>query len=215
MERTADDVGGSLLLLRRAGGVLYTFRGLIPFPAAIAVVVWARPTPLSFLAGLAVAALGEAGRLWPLTYIGPKSRAEGKRRADRLITEGPYGLTRNPLYVANLVITAGILLAANRWILLLALPLGFLYYTLVILAEEEFLAAEFGEAFRTFRRRVPRFFPRPRRPAPAAERFPLRACLTPELSTIIAAEAALALIGLKLFVEGFLEVGGGEFLLIP
>ncbi|MHC4779060.1 MAG: methyltransferase family protein [Planctomycetota bacterium] len=218
MSEIVASQGGPHEVLRKVGRVLYTFRGYIPVPAVIAVVLWARPTPLSFLVGLVVAALGEVGRLWPLTYIGPKSRAEGKRRADRLIMEGPYSLTRNPLYVANLTIAAGVLLASNRWILLLAVPLGFVYYTLVILAEEEFLHAEYGQAFEEFRRSVPRFIPRLRRPTPAEVRFGILTCITPEMSTIIAAEVALGLIGLKLFAAlDFLSGihGNTAFLLFP
>jgi protein-S-isoprenylcysteine O-methyltransferase Ste14 len=199
-------------LLKSAGRVLYTFRGFIPAPAMVAVLLWARPTELSFLAGTALAVLGEAGRLWALTYIGPKSRAEEKRRADRLITEGPYSLTRNPLYVANLTIAAGVLLASNRWILLLAVPLGIVYYTLVAMAEEEFLLETFPEEGPAYYRAVPRFFPRLRRPTSSETRFSVLECLTPEMSTLIAAELALILIGMRLYV-GYFALGGDEFLL--
>lgn len=201
-------------LARRIGKVLYMFRGVIPVPAAALVVLWARPSEISLLAGAALAALGEAGRLWALTYIGPKSRAEGKRRADRLITEGPYSLTRNPLYVANLTIAAGILLAANRWVLLLAVPLGVVYYTLVAMAEEEFLMKEFPDQWESFVRSIPRFLPRLRRPLPAAVRFRVAEILTPELSTLIAAEVILCLVGLRLYAS-FFALGGTEFLLFP
>lgn len=200
--------------LRSIGRVLYRFRGLIPVPAAAAVVLWAAPSDVSFLAGLSVAALGEAGRLWALTYIGPKSRAEGKTRADRLIAEGPYSLTRNPLYVANLTIAAGILLASNRWVLLLAVPAGFAYYTLVILAEEEFLMGAFPGQWEPYFRAVPRFVPRIARTAAADTRFGVLECLTPEMSTMIAAEVVLGLIGLRLFVD-YWSFGGDAFLLFP
>jgi protein-S-isoprenylcysteine O-methyltransferase Ste14 len=201
-----------LAALRKIGRFLYTFRGLLPAPLLLAVVLWGRPTELSWLAGLAVAALGEAGRFWALTYIGPKSRAEDKRRADRLISEGPYSLTRNPLYVANLTIAAGLLLAANRWVLLLLVPLGFVYYTLVALAEEEFLARAFPADWESYRASVPRFLPRVGRMKPAPVRFSWRECFVPELSTLIAAELGLVCIGAKLFT-GFYGVGGNEFLL--
>ncbi len=200
--------------LRRVGRFLYTFRGVMPLPAMILLVLYAAPTALSFLVGAAVAAAGEAGRLWALTYIGPKSRAEEKRRADRLIQEGPYAWTRNPLYVANLLQTAGLLLAANRWILLLVLPLGVVYYSLVALAEEEFLRAAFGEAFDAYRERVPRFLPKPGRLVPASVRFSVLECLTPEMSTMIVMETVLGLIGLKLFC-GFFGFGGAAFALFP
>jgi protein-S-isoprenylcysteine O-methyltransferase Ste14 len=178
------------------------------------VILWGRPSEVSFLAGIAVAALGEAGRFWALTYIGPKSRAEGKRRADRLIAEGPYSLTRNPLYVANLTIAAGLLLASNRWVLLGFVPLGFVYYTLVALAEEEFLIGAFPEQWKSYHASVPRFLPRIARPTPSPVRFPLRECFVPELSTLIAAELGLVLIGSKLFLPPF-GFGGEEFLLFP
>lgn len=210
----APDAPRGLAPLRHLGKMLYTFRGVLPVPAFLLLLLVAAPSEVSFLAGILVAGVGEAGRLWALTYIGPKSRAEGKRRADRLIMEGPYSLTRNPLYVANLTIAAGLLLAANRWVLLLAVPLGVVYYYLVALAEEEFLAQEFPEQFARFRATVPRFFPRFRAPPPADTRFRLAEVFTPEISTLLAAELVLVLMGLELYL-GSWGIGGEAFRFLP
>lgn len=193
--------------LRKIGKWIYTFRGVLPFPLAAAVLVWGRPTELSFLIGFAIVLIGEAGRFWALTYIGPKSRAEGKRRADRLITEGPYSLTRNPLYVANLTIAAGVLVAANRWPLLAAVPLGVVYYSLVALAEEEFLKRAFPDQWEDFFRTVPRFIPRIGKIKSSGIRFSVWTCLTPEMSTMIVSELVLLVLGLKIFFPWY-DVGG-------
>jgi hypothetical protein len=119
-------------------------------------------------------------------------------------------LTRNPLYVANLTIAAGILLASNRWPLLGAVPLGFAYYTLVAIAEEDFLKNAFPDRWQDYFCAVPRFLPRLRKPLPTETRFRILECITPEMSTIIAFELALGLIGLRLYMDYF-SVGGTEF----
>ena len=51
-------------------------------------VVFARPTPASIAAGLALAVVGEALRLWASGHI---------EKTRRLATGGPYAHTRNPL----------------------------------------------------------------------------------------------------------------------
>ncbi len=183
------------------GRFLYTFRGFIPLPVFAAAFLAAAPHPASFLAGTAAAAAGEAIRLWALTYIGPKSRAERKTRASRLIREGPYSIVRNPLYVANMIMIAGVLLAANRPWLFALCPALVAYYFLVAKAEEGFLRIAFPAEADSYIREVGAFIPALRKPAPAAERFPLSECIFPEINTIAAAEACLCAVGIKLFVR--------------
>jgi protein-S-isoprenylcysteine O-methyltransferase Ste14 len=196
------------------GQFLYRLRGFLPLPGLVLVFLCASPSPLSFLFGTALAFTGEAGRCWALRVIGPKSRAERRTRASRLVREGPYSLVRNPLYLANLVIIAGFLLAANRWVLLAILPLLFLYYFFVAKAEEQFLLQTFPEKAPAYLREVGFFLPRLRRPLPAREKFPFLAWALPEVSTLVAMELSLGLVGLKLFWDLFVLWPAGD-LVIP
>jgi len=81
----------------------------------------------------------------------------------RLLTEGIYGRTRNPRYLAILVALLAFALILNYPGLyaLWALSVPALY--LVIFLEERELAERFGAEYRRYVERVPRLLPRPRR----------------------------------------------------
>lgn len=109
-----------------------------------------------FLVGLALAALATAGRLWCSLYIsGYKDR--------ELVVEGPYSISRNPLYFFSMLGFVGIGFASETYTLGIAAALFFLCaYPFVIAREERELAARFGEQFQDYCRRTPRFWPDPR-----------------------------------------------------
>ena len=85
----------------------------------------------------------------------------------RLVATGAYRFTRNPMYVAVLVIVGGWAVAAGSPLLagyLLVLVVGF--HLRVVLHEEPWLARQFGTDWHDYASRVPRWLPR-RHPAPA------------------------------------------------
>jgi Phospholipid methyltransferase len=94
-----------------------------------------------------------------------------------LTTAGPYRFTRNPFYLANLVIDAGIVCVIGQvWVALLYFPVWGLAYAATIRGEEARLRELFDERFEDYAAAVPRFFPT-RRPLPAESacgRFDLR-----------------------------------------
>ncbi len=177
---------------------LYTYRGVLPIPALAAVVVWARPSPAVFLAGLAVAAAGEAVRVAALRAIGPKSRVSGKVRTEELVTTGVYGCVRNPLYAANIVLGFGLAIASGLWPAIAAYPVVALaYYLPILLTEERALREKFGAAFQDYAAGVPRLLPRLsalRRP-PSGPRHAWAELFAREANTIAALAWAAALLG--------------------
>ncbi len=182
----------------RLGLWLYTYRGVLPIPALAAVVVWARPAPAVFLAGLAVAAHGEAVRISALRAIGPKSRVSGKVRTEELVTSGIYGCVRNPLYAANLVLGFGLAIASGLWPAIAAYPaVALAYYVPILLTEERALREKFGPAFDEYAARVPRLFPRVSalRRLPPGPRHPWGELFAREANTIAALAWAAALLG--------------------
>lgn len=112
----------------------------------------ADPSSRSFLVGLPFVILGELMRTWSSGHI---------RKDHALATDGPYSLTRNPLYFGSFVLGLGFALMANRWSVLCGFVLLFgLIYDATIEDEEQKLLKRFGEAFAGYCREVPRFFPR-------------------------------------------------------
>jgi protein-S-isoprenylcysteine O-methyltransferase Ste14 len=82
-------------------------------------------------------------------------------RGHELVTEGPYGIVRNPIYLGmfGLLIATG--LAASRpWTLLIAVVVFLVGNQIRIRAEEKLLRESFGEQFEDYARRVPAFLPR-------------------------------------------------------
>ena len=104
--------------------------------------------------GVVLISLGIVGRLWANLYI-------AGRKAETIVTGGPYSITRNPLYLFSAVAAAGV----GAQIGSIVTTVGFaalcaLAFYFVILREERFLAAAFGTPYTDYMRRVPRFFPR-------------------------------------------------------
>ncbi len=79
-----------------------------------------------------------------------------------LVTSGPYGLVRHPIYLAigGFVVVTGLMLAPIR-VLLVACVIYVAGTHLRLRAEEKLLAATFGPAFDEYRRRVPALIPNP------------------------------------------------------
>ncbi len=82
------------------------------------------------------------------------------RKNEELATSGPYGYTRNPLYLGSLLIGIGFAVAARSWWVGVALVVMFFAIYLPVIRDEEiFLRQKFPE-FEEYAGRVPRMFPR-------------------------------------------------------
>lgn len=78
-----------------------------------------------------------------------------------LITQGPYALVRNPIYLGMFGLMVATGLAYSTWSALVAAILVFLVGNRVRMrAEEKLLREAFGAQFDDYARRVPAFFPR-------------------------------------------------------
>jgi len=111
--------------------------------------------------GLLVAVLGQTLRALTIGMVYIR-RGGRKRRvsADDLVEDGMFAHCRNPLYVGNFLILAGLGLIANS-VLFLSVGLGFFFlaYWAIIAAEEQFLEGKFRQEYRAYCSRVPRIIP--------------------------------------------------------
>ncbi len=113
-------------------------------------------------AGLAVAFLGQTVRA---VTIGLQYVARGGKNqrvyAEDLVTEGIFSHCRNPMYVGNVLVLAGLGLVANSlWFMAVVIPLFLLFYHAIVAAEEAFLRKKFGADYDAYARDVPRWIPR-------------------------------------------------------
>jgi protein-S-isoprenylcysteine O-methyltransferase Ste14 len=138
---------------------------LLGVPAAI-LAGCGRPSARSVAVGLPVAIAGELVRCWAVGYTGVTTRHDVVT-APKLVTAGPYGYVRNPLYLGNFVTAAGYAIAftgRNSRRARFALVAGCLaamavLYAAIVPHEEAFLRSRFGEAFERYCARVPRIVP--------------------------------------------------------
>lgn len=75
-----------------------------------------------------------------------------------LLTEGPFAVSRNPIYLSAALLLIGIGLATgNGWTVLTAFLAAFVVGKLAIGREEKVLAQRFGKKYRDYARRVRRW----------------------------------------------------------
>ncbi len=108
---------------------------------------------LLFPLGIFLAAVGAVGRLWCSVFI-------SGYKTNVLITDGPYAMTRNPLYFFSFFGVVGAALVTETLVIPLVLAAGFaFYYPSVVLGEERRLAEIHGQAYQDYCLKTPRFFP--------------------------------------------------------
>jgi protein-S-isoprenylcysteine O-methyltransferase Ste14 len=91
-------------------------------------------------------------RAWPVLY-----RAQ---RAGVLARSGPYAHVRHPQYVAFVIIMTGFLLQWPTILTIVMFPVLVFMYRRLALREEREAENLFGDAYRRYAARVPRFIPR-------------------------------------------------------
>jgi protein-S-isoprenylcysteine O-methyltransferase Ste14 len=126
---------------------------IVPMPSWMEWVVAALQVVIAGLCvWLSASAVRTLGKQW--TYVA--RTIEGHE----LITQGPYHLVRNPIYLAMFGMLVAWGLSLTVWPALLGAMVIFLIGTFVrIRSEEKLLRATFGAQFEDYARRVPAFLP--------------------------------------------------------
>ena len=137
-----------------------------PVPMAEAVGPWVLPV------GAALAFAAAALRTWAAAYLDSNVVHDRALHAETLVADGPYRRLRNPLYLGNILIAAGLGMAASR-AGFLVLTAGMIIIVVRLMGREEaHIAAARGESYREFCRRVPRIIPALSPKVPAGGRAP-------------------------------------------
>jgi len=146
---------------RRPGIALASFAGsflvmIVPLVPAAPRRDWLlMPADLLTLAGITCT-------IWSLLWL--RRSFSILPQARRLVTGGPYRLSRNPLYMGEIVSSWAVFLPTIAWPGVLVLAVNLALQLVRVRAEERVLARTFGPEYAAYRERVPRFVPWPRRP---------------------------------------------------
>jgi protein-S-isoprenylcysteine O-methyltransferase Ste14 len=200
----AGDVGS---LAVRYGNFLFRRRNAV-FPAVM-LALFLLPPPRPFLGdwamdrwldllGLAVCLLGQGFRaaVVGLAYI-KRGGVDKRIYAARLVQEGVFAASRNPLYVGNIAVLTGVFLIHNNpWTYLIGGAFFLISYRCIVAAEERYLKGQFGREYEEYCRRVNRWWPSPGLigPAVAGMRFNWRRLVIKEYGSIVSSVLTVLLV---------------------
>ncbi|MBI2963513.1 MAG: S-isoprenylcysteine methyltransferase [Deltaproteobacteria bacterium] len=166
----SDRLRGAQAAALAFGRLFFRYRDLLaPLAFAVTVAV-TKPAPFAGResADLLLDAVGVllslSGQALRVLVIGLAYIKRGGRRktitADRLVCEGVFAHSRNPLYLGNILMVTGLLVIWNSpWAYLLVFSALLVAFLSVVRAEERFLLGRFGAEYVEYCKRVPRFFP--------------------------------------------------------
>ena len=155
---TTHDAGARLFELRR---------WIHPVLLAIAAALGGAG-PGGMLAGGSLLGLYLLARLWCCRHIRGAARVHARKAQERkvLVTSGPFGRVRNPLYVANIAgITGACLLFGPAWFAGVAALSCLAWYAAIVRWEESVLLGLYPDQYPAYCAAVPRFVPSLARPA--------------------------------------------------
>lgn len=121
---------------------------------------FALPSPERYWLGALIVAAAFLGLgLWSVVLIRRSGQSENPwSPTTEIIDRGPFGISRNPLYLQMIVGTLGFaVLFSNLWILLLTPLSAWVLQRFTILPEEAYLESKFGESYVAYKRRVRRW----------------------------------------------------------
>ncbi len=190
----------------RTGDFFFKYRNLL-FPLLLVSLFVIRPPSYEYLGMewlegvkdvlavlIVLAGLGLRASVIGFAYI-KRGGLKKQVYADTLVTQGFFGVCRNPLYVGNFIIYFGVLLMHGAPLVIVCgmAFFGFVY-SAIVAAEEFFLRGKFGEAFETYCREVPRWGFKMQNFSKATEgmEFSLKRVIAKDYTTITNAIIALA-----------------------
>ena len=111
-----------------------------------------------FLGGLIVASGAALAVSARQHFLEAGTNVRPWKPAVRLITSGAFRYLRNPMYVGLMLLVGGFGIAfASDWTLVMLVPLALILRNGVVLREERYLEAKFGEDYRRYKASVPRY----------------------------------------------------------
>ena len=156
-------------------------------------------------AGVTLIVICILGRTWSTLFI-------GGRKNNALTTDGPYSVSRNPLYLFSIIGAAGVGAQFGSFTVALVCGLfAWMVFLWTVWREEASLLRSFGDDYRKYVARVPRFLPNP-----ALWHSPPTLTVNPRLIVTTFFDAAIFLVAIPIaeLFEWLHEIGALPTLLV-
>jgi protein-S-isoprenylcysteine O-methyltransferase Ste14 len=114
---------------------------------------------ITITVGAGVVFLAAAIRTWGAAYLRTDVVHDTSQHSEALVADGPFRYIRNPLYLANLPMAAGIGVLASRSGFVFLVVANWIFVYRLIFREEKALRESQGESYLAYCRSVPRFWP--------------------------------------------------------
>ena len=109
-----------------------------------------------FYVGLALFVIG-------MSFTIPEAQLFFRRKKEQLLTKGFYRISRNPIYVMVDICYIGIGIATASWVLLALIVFYMIVLHFLIIAEERICLEKYGDIYREYMKRTPRYIGVPKR----------------------------------------------------
>lgn len=193
--------------LIKAGQLFFKRRGETPIPYWAAVLFFSfivEPNPnhyLYSLIGIALVVLGETIRMICVKRARSITRTRSSNTGNRLIREGIYRFSRNPIYIGNFFIGLGItIVSCVLWAIPIYIVVFWMQYIPIVAYEESILAGKFGQEYRNYQKTVPRWIGITKLPPASKDEsldiYGMNKVLKSEQSTLFATAALLIIMQL-------------------
>jgi protein-S-isoprenylcysteine O-methyltransferase Ste14 len=120
-----------------------------------------RPSIWNLLALIPVL-IGTMGLLWGVAVhsaASPQGMIEWELDKSYLLRRGMYAFSRHPMYLSELILISGWVIFYGSIALLVASIAWFLFFNYYAMPQEErILEAHFGDTYREYKKKVPRWF---------------------------------------------------------
>ncbi len=116
--------------------------------------------PATWITGLAITFGGCLFAVWARFTLGANWSGRVELKQDHeLITNGPYALTRNPIYTGLILAAAGTAVAIGEWRCVIGLVLVVFAFVTKIHQEEPVMLQAFPDTYPAYRKRVKALIP--------------------------------------------------------
>jgi protein-S-isoprenylcysteine O-methyltransferase Ste14 len=147
-------------MLPRAIVAFLALPGVVAYLVPIAIGTSERRPVQQAAAGAGILCVGTLLLLWCVRefYVAGRGTLAPWAPPERLVTTGPYGRSRNPMYLGVITILIGwSVLWGSRALMLYTLAAMAAVHVRVLMAEEPWAARRFGAEWEAYRARVPRW----------------------------------------------------------